>query len=99
MADNRYEGLGDEALSNARAIKDSVADIQDSTRRFNTALRTAGVTLADYGDLFRGIQGSANKVAENPAGNLNPAFSCAFTEKARTQANNKLLNLYMMIDF
>ena len=40
-----------------------------------------------------------DKVAENPAGNLNPAFSCAFTEKARTQANNKLLNLYMMIDF
>lgn len=64
MADSKYEGLGDEALSNARAIKDSVADIQDSTKKFNTALKAAGITLSDYGDLFRGIQGSASKVAD-----------------------------------
>ena len=79
MADNKFEGLGDETLRNAVEIKNSINEIGESVNRTNRAIKQLTGETATYARELNAVKTSANKVADIQAAALK-------TGKATVQA-------------
>ena len=95
MANTDYQGFGDETLSNALAIKDSIKDIASSTQQLNRYLRVTGNDIAGMSSTYTDIAKSADKVAsiQEKAAKNSKGMTAALEEQAKQTTIIRKLNI------